>query len=194
MLLAYGHAKMEWQGVEYTLAPTFANIAKIGSPSEIVEDFKSFITTINPAYKFNIALSVLRACCDKDLPEGFTGRTTFMSGKLKYVQPSHGVNVFSDIITLAEHCLIHGVCGKVKKTDKDESGDSKPIKEFDAYEFMELSRVHLGVSRVEAENLTMTEFIRMMKAKFPEPVDENKASRSEEKSMLDWYFDKEKAH
>ena len=192
MLLAYGHAKIEWQGVTYSLAPTFANIAKIGSPSEIVDDFKSFISSINPVYKFNIALSVLRACCDRDLPEAFTGRTVFMSGKLKYVQPAHGVNVFSDIITLAEHCFIHGVCGKVEQDDNEKDGE--PLKEFDAYAFMEMSRVHLGMSREEAQNLTMTEFIRMMRAKFPEQKDKDKPSRSEEKDMLAWYFDKDKAH
>ena len=194
MLLSYGHAKLEWLGVEYILSPSFANIAKLGSPSEIVDDFKSFITTTSPVYKFMIALSVLRACCDKDLPEGFAGRIVFTSGKFKYVQPAHGIDVFSDIITLAEHCLIHGVCGKVKKTDDDDNSKGKPIKEFDAYEFMEMARVHLGMSRGEAENLTMTEFIRMMRAKFPEPIDETKASRSEEKDMLAWYFDKNKAH
>ena len=98
MLLAYGHAKIEWKGLEYSLAPTFANIAKIGTPAEIVEDFRSFVSTSNPIHKFNIALNVLQSCCDKDLPEQLTGRVEFRKDKFKYIQQQHGTNVFNDMI------------------------------------------------------------------------------------------------
>ena len=42
--------------------------------------------------------------------------------------------------------------------------------------------------------MTMTEWLRMMTAKFPEQRDDDKPTRKEEKAMLDWYFNKEKAH
>lgn len=194
MLLNYGHAKIEWQGVEYNLAPTFANIAKIGTPTEIISDFKSFVSTLNYMHKFSIALNVLNACCDKELPESFTGRSMYSERdhKFKYVPPKHGQNVFGDIINLAQHCLHHGICGKVNRDDDGE--DSKPLNEFDSYEFIELARVHLSMTRDEAKDLTMTEFVRMMRVKFPEQRDDDKPTRAEEKELLDWYFDKDKAH
>ena len=54
MLLGYGHAEIEWQGVKYRLAPSFANIAKLGSPIEIVELFTSFIAPGANWHKCNI--------------------------------------------------------------------------------------------------------------------------------------------
>ena len=188
MLLQYGHCEIEWQGEKYRLAPTFANIAKIGSPLEIIEDFKSFISTWSVMQKFSIAISVLNACSDKLIPEELTGRYQFSErqDKFLYVQPSHGLPMIEDVITLAEHCLIHGICGK--NTSKSDSGE--PLKEFDSYKFMELARVHLGMSAAEAENMTMTEFSRMMDAKFPPEKGEG-ATAQESNDILAWLESKE---
>ncbi len=182
MLLQYGHCEIEWQGETYRLAPTFANIAKIGSPVEIIDDFKSFISTSSIMQKFCIALTVLNSCSDKSIPETLTGRYQYSERKNRflYVQPSHGLPMVADVITLAEHCLIHGICGKA-----DNSGEGEPLKEFNAYEFMELSRVHLGMSAGEAANMTMTEFSRMMAAKFP-PEKPEGPSDDERNDLLAW--------
>ncbi len=40
--------------------------------------------------------------------------------------------------------------------------------EFNAFEYISAARAHLGISREEAEQLTMTEFQMMLAAKFPE--------------------------
>lgn len=190
MLLAYGHASIKWQGEEYRLAPTFANIAKIGTPTEIIDDFKSFISTMNVGHKFNIALCVLNACCDKELPVKLTGEMKFSErqNKFLYSQPSHGLPMIADIITLAEHCFLHGVCGK---SDKKGSGD--PIDSFDAYAFMELARVKLRVNSEEAGNMTMTEFVRLIDAKFP-PENNGDITREESDDLFSWLQDKDKVH
>lgn len=191
MLLSYGHAEIEWQGVKYRLAPTFANIAKIGTPKEIIDDFKSFITNLNVIHKFNISINVLNACCDKELPVELTGQIKFSERQQKflYSQPKHGLPMINDIITLAEHCLLHGVCGK---SDND-NGKGEPLEYFNAYEFMELARVHLGLSANEASNMTMTEFVRMMDAKFPE--DKSKQIEEDERNNLfNWLEEKNKVH
>lgn len=191
MLTSYGHAKIEWNGDTYCLSPTFVNMAKIGSPTEIIEDFKSFITTSSFAHKFNIALNVINSCSDKPLPEELTGRMQFSEWQQKslYVKPKHGLPMAKDIITLAEHCFIHGICGKSDK--KTTSGE--PLKEFDAYAFMELARVHLGLSSIEASNMTMTEFSRMMDAKFP-PEQSDHPTVDESNDMLAWFESQNKAH
>jgi len=176
MLLAYGHAEIEWQGVKYRLAPSFANIAKMGSPVEIVELFKSFITPGADWHKFNIAVIVLNACSDKPIPESLTGRVKFSDRQQKfmYVQPSHGLPMINDVVTLAEHCLLHGICGKVES-----KGDGDPLEGFDAYAFMELARVHLDMSPADAANMTMTEFVRLMRAKFPPEPDDGPTPEQE---------------
>jgi len=190
MLKNYGHASIKWQGEEYHLAPTFANIAKIGTPTEIIYDFKSFISTDNIWHKFNISLVVLDACSDKKIPEELTGRMQFSERQQKflYVKPSHGLPMINDVIVLAEHCFLHGVCGKSDKKGKGEAIDS-----FDVYEYMELARVHLGLSSEEAGNMTMTEFVRMTDAKFP-PQNNGEVTKEESDDLFGWLQEKNKVH
>ena len=188
MLTAYGHAEIEWQGDIYRLAPTFSNISKLGSPVEIVELFKSFTSPGAAWHKFNIAVSVLNACCDKPIPESLIGRVKFSDRQQRfmYVQPSHGLPMLHDTIAFAEHLLLHGVCGKVES-----SGDGEPMKEFDAYSFIELARVHLDMSRDESASLTMTEFCRVMATKFPPPKQEG-ITVEENDDMLAWFKEQNK--
>ena len=192
MLTAYGHSKIEWGDKTFNLSPTFANIAKIGSPTEIIDTFKSFISESNVVFKFAIALDVLRCCSKPELPESFTGTLKFSERQQRFMitQPSHGINIINDVIVLAEHCLIHGICGKI---DREElSGE--PIEEFDAYGYMELARIHLGLHADDAAKMTMTEFSRLMAAKFPPEVDENVASKKEQIEMMAWINAQNKVH
>lgn len=179
MLVQYGHGEITWQGVKYRLAPTFANISKLGTPSEIVDNFKRFMTTCSAVWKFDHALFVLNTCMNKPLPADLTGRAEMSErlGKLVYRKPRHDLPMFYDVIALAEHCLLHGVCG-----DVDQSGRStgEAIKEFDALEYIEMARIHFGFSSEEASNMTMTEFIRMFNAKFPPEKDKGPTPEQED--------------
>lgn len=193
MLTAYGHVKIEWGDKVFNLSPSFVNIAKIGSPKEIINTFTDFIGATNLIVKFSIALNVLNCCSDTELPEKLTGGVKFSDKQQKFmiVNPAHGEAMIGDVITLAEHCLLHGICGKSKTENK--TGD--PIKEFDAYSFMELARVHLNLSLDDASQMTMTEFSRMMDAKFPpEKNQDDKPSAEEQKSMLEYFNEQQKAH
>ena len=192
MLTAYGHAKIEWGDKVFNLSPSFVNIAKIGNPKEIIETFKDFVSATNLIVKFSIALNVLECCSDKEIPRTLTGGVKFSDKQQKFmiISPAHGEAMVSDIITLAEHCLIHGVCGKVKSKGKGE-----PVKEFDAYSYMELARIHLpNVTLDDASKMTMTEFLRLMDAKFPTERNENEASPDEELALFEWINNDNKAH
>jgi len=186
MLVAYGHTKIEWGDKEFILSPTFANIAKIGTPTEIIDTFKQFISARNLVFKFSIALNVLKCCSNPELPESFTGGVKFSERQQRFMitQPSHGVNMINDVIVLAEHCLIHGICGKVERESTGE-----PATEFDAYSFMELARIHLGLHADDAAKMTMTEFCRLMTAKFPPQQNENIGSLKEQQEMAAWLAD-----
>lgn len=188
MLLNHGHCKIEWGGNEYNISPSLQNISKIGSPIEIIEDFKSFISSTSPSQAFSIAINVINCCSDKDLPTELTGRFRLNSAetKLVYVMPSHGLPMFDDVLTLAEHCFLHGVCGKSGK-----KGDGDPLTEFNAYEIMAMARVNLEISASEAANMTMTELVIMMdamiKVKHPNAKEDNKMSVKEEDSLIDLF-------
>jgi len=190
MLLAYGHAEIEWQGEKYRLAPTFANIAKLGTPIEIVELFKSFSNTDIVWYKFTAAINILNACSDKYIPNELVGYVEFDDDQDRFIyhHPCHGLPMLDDVITLANHCLLHGIIGKI-----DKKIDGEPMTEFDAYAFIELARVHLDMSRDEAAGLTMTEFVRMMNVKFP-PKKEEGLSVEENDEMLAWFKEQNRAH
>ena len=186
MLTAYGHSKIEWGDKVFILSPSLANIAKIGSPSEIVDTFKQFISSTHLVTKFSIALNVIRCCSEPELPEAFTGGVKFSERQQKFMitQPNHGKDMINDVIVLGEHCLIHGVCGKV---ERELTGD--PITEFDAYSFMELARIHLGMQSDDAAKMTMTEFCRLMDAKYPPAKNENIGTRKEQEEMVAWLED-----
>ena len=129
---------------------------------------------------------MVNACSDIPLPEALTGKVKYSSKKKRfmYVKPLHNLPMFDDIITLAEHCFIHGICGKID--DEEDRKRRRPLTEFDACKYMEQARIHLGISSAESENLTMTEFARMMAAKFPPQRDENVASKKEQREMIEW--------
>lgn len=191
VLTAYGHVKIEWGDRAFNLSPSFVNIAKIGNPKEIIDTFKDFIASNNLIVKFAIALNVLECCSDKEIPRALTGGVKFSERQQKFmlVNPEHGEAMIRDVIILAEHCLIHGVCGKVESKGKGE-----PVTEFDAYSFMELARIHLNLSLDDASKMTMTEFLRLMDAKFPPEKNEDEASPEEEADLLAWFTSTNKAH
>lgn len=180
MLLEYGHARIKWGGETYNLTPSFSNIAKLGKPKEIIDLFKSFIAIgTYDITRFSIALDVINSCSDKPIPESLTGSVVFSERKCKrlYKMPNHGLPMFDDVITLARHCLIHGICGNV---DRDGDDNAEPVQEFDAYMFMEMARIHLEVNAHEASQMTMTEFARLMDAKYPQ----EKAKKNESKKVI----------
>jgi len=184
LMLAYGHGQIEIGSEVYTFVPSFLNISKIGEPHEIINTFKNVIYN-DSVWSFNDALNVLNCCCDKELPTEFTGHVarSDWSGNSVYVAPRHGVNVYSDIINLAIHCLKHGITGVV---DYDIESDGEPSQSFDAYEYIELATEIFKCSIDEAAKMTMTEFLRRLDAKFPERKKEReeKLTKQQEVNLL----------
>ncbi len=190
MLTEYGHAKVRWQGKDYTLSPSLINISKLGSPKEIIDDFKQFVEA-SVIWKFIIATRVIDACSDIEIPDELLGSVKYSENKNKflYVQPPHGLPMMNDAIVLGEHLLLHGVCGKSEKPNK--SGD--PITEFDPYKIMEVARIHLGLDAQESSRMTMTEFVRMMQVKFP-PEEDDKPDSELDSKLLDWFNNENEVH
>lgn len=97
----------------------------------------------------------------------------------------------SDIIVLARELMIHGVIGKVKIRNLQRNESDKEFTDsFNAVEYINASCVHFGMNRDEAEKLTMSEFLMMIKAKYPE---EKGFTKEEYDGAVDDYFELKKA-
>lgn len=179
MLAEFGFVQISASdGREFTFTPSFKNIAKLGSPEEIVGLF----VALHGPRAFSEAAFVLTVLCDQDDATQAVGWH-----EADDPRPPRWVNGFVDPnaqVILARHLMRHGIAGKAKP-DKKGTGDY--AKQFSAAEFISSARVHLGLSAAEAEALSMTEFQTMLEMKFPSDKQGggNVPSREEYKKFMD---------
>ena len=158
-----GYAIVKVGGRSYELTPSFFNIAKIGTPKEIIETFDSVMSgEKNILTSFADACHVLECC----------GLPTEICGGIEYNEWQKRTCIslrklpFKDVLILAIHCLKHGICGSNKQIkDNKESGSGEFLKEFNTSEYVLTAVELMGLSMTEAENLTMTKFIGLVGAK-----------------------------
>lgn len=179
---------------EYFFRPSLINMTRIGEPDDIVQTLydlhndeagemvrqavsayggvPSWLTAHlkSPQYgrkAIIAAMTVLQACC-AGAAEPLVGEIVpGKSGKWAFVYRK-GKMTAAEMIIVARSLIVHGVIGKakVRKLQRHESGSASS--EFNAFEYISAARTHLGMSREEAEQLTMTEFQLLLAAKYPE--------------------------
>lgn len=198
---------------DYFFRPSFANMTRIGEPAEIVQAFYDLhndeVTPLFqrameaygeiPAWLYQYAnskqiskpammaaISVITACCDKDATRlvgeiipGKTGKWTFVYRK--------GLMHPIDMIFIAQSLITHGVIGKAKVRQLQRNESTQGTTEFSAFEYISAARNHFGISRAEAEQLSMTEFTLMLAAKYP---DQKGLTRDEYQAVTDDYLAK----
>ncbi|HDW8052593.1 TPA: hypothetical protein RM804_004225 [Yersinia enterocolitica] len=175
---------------DYFFRPSLKNMTKIGAATEIVEIYavlngSELNHVLTPAINANLpaalmpnkaiekcsehilaaAIRVIEACCDSPVTalvgefKGWRNCIVYRPGKVSK----------EAIITLARELIEHGVIGKAKirKLQKNE-GKNEYSSEFNAMDYINSARIHFNISRAEAEQLTMTEFQLLLKAKYPE--------------------------
>ncbi|GDQ62899.1 DUF6246 family protein [Escherichia coli] len=178
-------------GKRYEFNPCFAAMAKIGSDSELVEYFATIhggkypsLLPVDPDLRKRVmalcygeivqtSIHILK-CCSDDETGPLLGECWFTpSGKLK-LKP--GLMPIEDIITLAQHCMYHGLIGDGQEEESGEiqEGEYKPT--FDILEFVYSAVAHLGLSESEAWNMTMTGYRAAVRAKTP-PDERNERSK-----------------
>ncbi|WP_239952713.1 DUF6246 family protein [Pantoea sp. Z09] len=198
---------------EYFFRPSLIAMSSIGEPGEIVSTFhalhsdaaKPLLRRAYDAYgaiphwvidharrpeftkpAIYAAMDVLTACCNRDasplvgvLVPSKTKKRTFLyrPGKM----PA------ADIIIFAHSLMTHGIIGKaqVRRLQRHEGGQT--TSEFNAFEYISAARNHFGMSRSEAEQLTMTEFTMLLAAKYP---DQKGFTRDEYDKVADDYFER----
>lgn len=182
---------------DYFLRPSFIAMTRIGSPDEIVDtytllngsEFNEVVSSVAWRYASvpvavaeylaggvasrirNAAIGVIEACCDVDasaLTGEWVSAGAHKDGGEKLVY-SPGRLPVNDMVIIAQELMSHGIMGKapVRKLQRHEGRDEF-VREFRAVDYINAARSHFGMSRDEAEQLTMTEFQLMLKAKYPE--------------------------
>ncbi|VGC94264.1 Uncharacterised protein [Klebsiella pneumoniae] len=94
-----------------------------------------------------------------------------------------------DMVILAQSLMMHGIIGKAKVRKLQRHETNEKTSEFRAADYVIAARNHFGISREEAENLTMTEFSLMLIAKYP---DQKGYTREEYDHAADDYFARRK--
>ena len=159
-------------GKRYVFNPCFAAMAKIGSDRELVEyfatvhggkypqrlptdaDLRNRILARCYGELVQTSIHVLKCCSECEIGP--------LLGKLR-LRP--GLMPTSDVITLAQHCMYHGLIGDGPEEDAGEirEGEYKPT--FNVLEFVYSAVAHLGLSESEAWNMTMTGYRAAVRAK-----------------------------
>ncbi|WP_159197849.1 DUF6246 family protein [Escherichia coli] len=178
-------------GRRYEFNPCFAAMAKIGSDRELVEyfatvhggkypqrlptdpDLRNRIMARCYGELVQTSIHILK-CCSDDETGPLLGECWFTpSGKLR-LKP--GIMPVDDVITLAQHCMYHGLIGDGTEEDAGTTQDGEYKPTFDVLEFVYSAVAHLGLSEAEAWNMTMTGYRAAVRAKTPQEA-RNKQKR-----------------
>lgn len=152
-------------GSEWTFTPSFARIAGLGSPHEIVDLFAALHGEDAPA----AAAYVLACLCDQDDPTPLIGWRDADDPAADVGGGVHpGLMPAAEQVIIARHLMQHGICGKARPEAQAKAQAGKYSDRFDAAEYIAAARVHLGLSSADAAALSMTEFQSMLAMKFPE--------------------------
>lgn len=156
--------------------PSFLNMSRIGSPTDIVAAFATVCGvprfTGNPVLdtpllrrwrsdQFRTAGSVLWCCTDEDDISWLVG---YINERGRYVA---GVLPLEDIVGLAHGLLRHGVVGDAPPEHTRSAKKSDYTSQFNARDFVAAAMAHLGTSEKDAWEMTMSGYIGAMRAKFP---------------------------
>ena len=192
-LTEIGELRISLADKSFFLKPSFRAMNEIGTPKEIVEMYATlngadYLQTMQhieglppgaqiqvmkavskPVYGRHVlsaAYIVMQACCEEDVSILIGGWKPTARG-VRYVP---GVMPVNDIIIIARNLLDHGIIGKspLKVPQRSES-QKQTTNEFNASQYIISARTHFGMTREEAEDLSMTEFQQMIKNKYPEP-------------------------
>ncbi|MBK5074598.1 hypothetical protein I2492_15550 [Budviciaceae bacterium CWB-B4] len=193
---------------DYFFRPSFSAMASIGSGSEIVTTYavlngfevSQLIASIVDVYGtfpewliktikkpilgkkvLSAAMHVMQCCCSDDITP-LVGE--WVPGK-KGVVYRNGKMPIANIIIIGRELAEHGIMGKAKlrKLQRHEfNGTNSYTREFEVFEYINGARTHFDMSRIEAEQLTMTEYQLLLKAKYPE---EKGFTREEYDELMD---------
>ncbi len=170
----------------FKLRPSLYSMTQIGEPAEIVRVYASVMAE-HHAEQFDDALAVIYACAEDDLSELFGGHEAGEEG-LAY-RP--GAAPADHVLPLARCLMKHGVTGALPELPRKADQEPEFVREFDARTHVSLAIAHLGMSSAEAWQMTMTELVGALRAKFPQQQSDAPGARAptteEHEATMAWY-------
>lgn len=187
VLTQIGEIGISFEGRAYKLRPSLYAMTRIGEPVEIVRVYASVMSEEPHVEQFDDALAVIYACSEDDLAELYGGHEG-TEGGLKYVP---GAALTEHILPLARCLMKHGVTGALPELPRKAGQDPEFVKEFDARAHVSLAIAHLGMSSEQAWQMTMTELVGALRAKFPQVESNAPGARAptaeEHNATMEWY-------
>jgi len=198
---------------EYFFRPSFAAMSRIGEPQEIVyafadlhnDELTPLIERATAAYghvpawliehirsssygkrALMAAMTVMQACCEDDLT-ALIGEFRPARTKGRAFKRRMGAMGDFELLLISQSLITHGIIGKAKVRQLQRHESGKATTEFNAFDYVSAARNHFGMTRSEAEQLTMTEFQHMLAAKYP---DQKGFTREEYDQVADDYLAK----
>ncbi|HAL6144581.1 TPA: hypothetical protein RUT62_000890 [Escherichia coli] len=166
----------------YFFNPCFAAMARIGDDRDLVKMFATIHGSKYPARLpvdedlrkrvmarcygevVQTCIHILKSCTEDEITP-LVGDCWFTpSGKL-HLKP--GLMPLDDVVTLARHCMLHGLIGDGPEEDKVEDREGEYTPTFDVLTFVYSAVAHLGLSENEAWSMTMTGYRAAVRAKAP---------------------------
>lgn len=154
-------------GTEATFRPSLGRIAALASPPGIVE---LYVRLYGPQAEA-AASDVLAGLCDPDdleaLPALIGGLHIHDAANASFDEAVPAQMPANDRVLIARHLMLHGMVGKARPGAHAPAEKGEYSATFDADEYIAAAEVHLGMSRADAADLSMTEFQRRFEMKFP---------------------------
>ena len=173
-----GHTYIDSEVGRFEFYPTFKNIRSICDPEDVAGYFANlngviqqkslvasnlgFNSLVNSYSRslYQLCTLIMQSCCDDDI--------TPLVGRIRWEKSAKhfklGVMPVEHMISFSKILLKHGLIGIPSSGSKS----NKKCDKIDVYDFVHLAMAHLDMSKEQAENLTKTEFDKLMMVKFPE--------------------------
>lgn len=185
ILTAIGEIGVIAEGRTFKLRPSLYAMTQIGEPEEIVRVYSNVMSEQSHDVLLADALTVLYACCEEEANYlfGWYGPSEDGFGFKRGVVPRQ------ELLPLARCLLKHGVTGAHDPLPRKADEEPEFVTAFDAGAHVSLAIAHLGMSSEQAWQMTMTELVGALRAKFPQ-VDAPGAkapSKDEMEEALEWH-------
>lgn len=164
---------------EYKLRPSLYAMSQLGDPKEIVELYVNVMG--NGA--FDDALSVIFACSEEDLSPVFGCYVPAQAGTgWRY---KAGKADIRHVMPIAQCLLKHGITGSLPEIRQKEQQSGSFTQEFNARDHVALAMAHLGMSELDAWDLTMTSLVGALRSKYPPQPSNDPGSKAPTKQQHD---------
>lgn len=196
ILTDIGEIGVNCDGQRYILRPSLFAMTQLGSPEEIVRVYASVMHEHEHADQLEDALAVIFACANEGdnvewVSDVFGHMDLVKNGAdLEYI---NGKAATSDILPIARCLMKHGIVGDYPPLPVPANKDKEYVSGFNARDHVSLATAHLGVQSRDAWNMTMTELVGGMRAKFPQAEIEAKKeaakypSENDMKMLMDYH-------